>query len=390
MTTIPLYYQTITPWVPFMFSPNKLIGPSYNSIPETHNSSTSTNTNANTNTNTNISIPEIQKSVTTNTSKCNSIPEIQKSETYNKCNSIPEIQKSVTTNTNKCNSIPEIQKSETYNKCNSIPEIQKSVTTNTNKCNSIPEIQKSVTTNTSKCNSIPEIQKSVTTNTSKCSSIPEIHKSVTNEYFVYNVVDSLFWLLFIGAYGVDEYNVVEYNFGKRIIDQKQQLIQMVSTMPNKQIREITGRKLTIQSVRDILASIQTSQKITTESFPLFALYHNTDIFIFDRVYGTYCEYEYKNATTIPIILYKQGNTFSVERTPMKCIEADYATHYIRVNEPGGCIEPITHYTKPQLVAMLTTLQQYHNLIPLIIVEDCNKKELYDHILRFIGHSSVVL
>jgi hypothetical protein len=302
MTTIPPSYQTITPWVPFMFSPNKLIGPS-----------------------------------------------------------------------------------DTL-----LPEIQKSVTTNTSKGNLIPETYKSVTTHTSKGNSIPEIQKSVTTNTNKSNLIPEIQKSVTNEYFVYNVVDSLFWLLFIGAYGVDEYNVVEYNSGKRIIEQKQQLIEMVSSMTNKQIRETTGRKLTIQSVRDILASIQTSQKITTEAFPLFALYHNTDIFIFDKVYGTYCEYEYKNATTIPIILYKQGNTFSVERTPMKCIEADYATHYIRVNEPGGCIEPITHYTKPQLVVMLTTLQQYHKPIPHIIVEECNKKELYDHIVRFIGHSSVSL
>ena len=337
MTTTISSYKTIAPWVPFMFSPNKL------NILIGHPPESDTNNNNN------------------NISNNNSIPEKHKSGTINKCNN---------SNNNNNSAIPEIYNSDTTNQCNNI--------SNNSKTNSIPEKHKS-DINIIKCN-----------NKSNNSTISEKYKSDTNEYFVYNVVDSLFWLLFIGAYGVDEYNVVEYNFGKRIIEQKQQLIQMVSTMPNKQIREITGRKLTIQSVRDILASIQTSQRITTEAFPLFALYHNTDIFIFDRVYGTYCEYEYKNATTIPIILYKQGNTFSVERTPMKCIEADYATRYIRVNEPGGCIEPITHYTKPQLVAMLTTLQQYHNPIPPIIVEDCNKKELYDHILRFIGHSSVLL
>ena len=352
MTTTISSYKTIAPWVPFMFSPNKL------NILIGHPPESDTNNN--------------------NISNNNSIPEKHKSGTINKCNN---------SNNSNNNTIPEKHKSDTTNKCNSH-----------SKTNSIPEKHKSDTNksnNNSNNSTIPVKHKSdiniiKSNNKSNNSTISEKHKSDTNEYFVYNVVDSLFWLLFIGAYGVDEYNVVEYNFGKRIIEQKQQLIQMVSTMPNKQIRELTGRKLTIQSVRDILASIQTSQRITTEAFPLFALYHNTDIFIFDRVYGTYCEYEYKNATTIPIILYKQGNTFSVERTPMKCIEADYATRYIRVNEPGGCIEPITHYTKPQLVAMLTTLQQYHNPIPPIIVEDCNKKELYDHILRFIGHSSVLL
>ena len=378
MTTTISSYKTIAPWVPFMFSPNKLnilIGHQLES-----------DTNNNNNNSNNNSIPEKHKSGTinkcnnSNNSKTNSIPEIYNSDTTNKCNSH--------SNNSKTNSIPEKHKSDTNksnnNSNNSTIPVKHKSDINTNKCNNnsnnstIPEKHKS-DINIIKCN-----------NKSNNSTISEKHKSDTNEYFVYNVVDSLFWLLFIGAYGVDEYNVVEYNFGKRIIEQKQQLIQMVSTMPNKQIRELTGRKLTIQSVRDILASIQTSQRITTDAFPLFALYHNTDIFIFDRVYGTYCEYEYKNATTIPIILYKQGNTFSVERTPMKCIEADYATRYIRVNEPGGCIEPITHYTKPQLVAMLTTLQQYHNPIPPIIVVDCNKKELYDHILRFIGHSSVLL
>lgn len=214
---------------------------------------------------------------------------------------------------------------------------------------------------------------------------PKKPPTVSSEYYVYNVKDVLFWLLFIGAHGLAEYDRNEYNCGKRIVEQKQALVQTIFKMPNAQIRKQTGRSLTKLQVADLISSLQTSPRITTDMFPLFAIHYQTDIFVFDRACGTYIVYNYINedekavVNEMPIILYKKGHTFSVELDPQKCIESDDLEKYVKVESVGGSIGPVGNYTKPQLVDIWTKLNKEFKKENML--EKQTKQQLYEQIIH---------
>lgn len=214
--------------------------------------------------------------------------------------------------------------------------------------------------------------------------------TISSEYFVYNVKDSLFWLLFIGAHGLSEYDRNEYNCGKRIVEQKQALVQTIFKMSNSEIRKQTGRSLTKLQVADLISSLQTSPRITTDMFPLFAIHYQTDIFVFDRACGTYCEYNYitkEEGIQMPIILYKKGHTFSVEMDPQKYIESDDIDKYVKVELVGGTIGPVGNYTKPQLMAIWTKLNTFNGKNKEnkenkdLTLEKQTKQQIYEQIIH---------
>jgi len=263
---------------------------------------------------------------------------------------------------------------------------------------------------THRMQSIQNPTRTIRPDTFKPTPEPKKPPTTSSEYFVYNVKDSLFWLLFIGAHGLSEYDRNEFNCGKRIIEQKQTLIQTVFKMSNTQIRKQTGRPLTKLHVADLISSLQTAPRITTDMFPLFAIHFQTDIFVFDRACGTYCEYNYitevedEEEVQMPIILYKKGHTFSVELDPKKCIESDDMDTFVKVDSVGGTIGPVGNYTKQQLVSIWTKLNTFIDRTNnrtngtngtnkemkkennAILLEKQTKQQIYEQIISF-GHTT---
>lgn len=185
------------------------------------------------------------------------------------------------------------------------------------------------------------------------------------------VVDPLFWLLFIGYNGVDEFNRVHYNCGKLMVTEKQKVVDIVSSIPHKQFQTITGSGTMYTKIRikELMSMVQTSKYTTMDMMHLFAVFYKTPIFIVDETLNTFCVYDYKGDVDTndnpPIILYihftiKNLPCFTVDTNAIDTIRSGkFDTDYIQIQSYNTPLDSISKYNKGELVKIYNHIACRH-------------------------------
>jgi hypothetical protein len=201
------------------------------------------------------------------------------------------------------------------------------------------------------------------------------------------VTDILYWLLFIGHNGVDEYFRVHHNVGKQVVEAKLDLVNKVRRIGHKEFRRLTscGPSYTQGRVCELLTKLQNpGERSSVDMFPMYCVLYECSIFLVDSVKRTYVLFDYSaedkpNAweshtwESRPIIVYVRGNRFTVECDALTRIRSGAFDNLVRIRSHNDPLEAIGKYTKAELINMHSKLCTTSQSIAM------NKQELYDAI-----------
>jgi hypothetical protein len=204
------------------------------------------------------------------------------------------------------------------------------------------------------------------------------------------IQDGLFWSIFIGIYGYNEYLRNKYNYGKLEVNEKQKITEYILKTGSNNLK--TNYKITRSSCAELVADLTSLPRMIYSGLIGMCSYYKSDIFVVDIVKNTYIYFLYldEEKTKDIIVLYKNplytkkfnSNEYFVDiGLTVQSIE-EIKEKYFGIEKYTKPLNGISTYLKPELekIAEKTIFQEN----PKLKKETYSKQELYNLILMYIS------
>tara|TARA_B100000161_G_scaffold78388_2_gene54186 strand:+ start:11530 stop:12267 length:738 start_codon:yes stop_codon:yes gene_type:complete len=197
-------------------------------------------------------------------------------------------------------------------------------------------------------------------------------KKLKKTYYQPKQRDSLFWCFYICAYGFDEYNCIQRNYGVREIEIKQQGEQYVKNN-YKELKE-SNIKMTKSLMQDIMSDFNTNID-NTNFYNFFALcfMKKINIYILHEEKSCYLSFFYHKDSPYFLVKQEKFNKYSLQLEPMLLSEV------IEIESKYYCLESWLKPIKAISNYKVTDLQEIAYRMELEDIPNMKKQELYDYI-----------
>ena len=182
--------------------------------------------------------------------------------------------------------------------------------------------------------------------------------------------DQLFWYFFIAKYGYDEYIFMDSQKFRR---EKQIKISNIEIMKkNNSLLKQNKIKLT-----DYETDLLNSNKISVTTLKGLAAYNELNILYVKN--KSYYFFNF-NDTTIPIIIYNNGKSYSCDTSPSSETIETIKLKYYYIENPDKPVKGIATYKVAELI---TICEKLHISTKLETGKTKSKKQLYDEIKVYL-------
>jgi hypothetical protein len=204
--------------------------------------------------------------------------------------------------------------------------------------------------------------------------------SKTKKIYYPKSQNSLFWAVFIGHYGLDEYNMVRNRITREMED-NHQIVNYFKTAENKTKLKQTNIKMTNAMLQELMADVMTNAGNVVQKGLVYSVYYNTPIYIVKESNRTYLKYipnEMSTENTPIVIYYSHSNkSFGVNVTPeeqsdIQTVISDIQNNYICLENHNKPLKGISSYKVCDLDEMAQKLNIEKHLKK-------SKPELYQYI-----------
>lgn len=149
----------------------------------------------------------------------------------------------------------------------------------------IPEPAVSVAPSAAKA-AAPSAAKAAAPSTVKTAAPSTVKTTASStEFSVAGTTDPLFWLVFIGAHGIDAYYANEFNHGRTAIEEKQRIVAYIGGKSARELCAETGKSISVLSkarIQELAAQIQNQRQLGVPALTLLSAYYGTPIWIVFR------------------------------------------------------------------------------------------------------------
>ena len=202
-----------------------------------------------------------------------------------------------------------------------------------------------------------------------------------DDHFVPKHQDSLFWCIFYGVYGENEYKQVGHRFDNRESEEKQKITQYFRTKDIKLLKN-TNQKITNADAQEILSDFMCIQnKTSLLSLIGLVVYYKRTIYLVHNTKKMYMRLSNINEEHEPIVIDFIYNSDNVRKSK----------YILRINDVSDYIENVikTHfeyyqYNKPFMGVSNYKIEDLRE-IALKFKLDClgkNKTQLYKELLEY--------
>lgn len=210
----------------------------------------------------------------------------------------------------------------------------------------------------------------------------ELNKQLfDDDHFVPKHQDSLFWSIFYGVYGENEYKQVGHRFDNKESEEKQKITQYFRTKDIKLLKN-TNQKITNSDAQEILSDFMCIQnKTSLLSLIGLVVYYKRTIYLVHNTKKMYMKLSNMNEEHEPIVIDFIHNSDNVRKSK----------YILRINDVYEYIEKITktHFEYYQYNKPLMSVSNYKTddlrEIALKFKLDClgkNKTQLYKELLEY--------
>lgn len=217
---------------------------------------------------------------------------------------------------------------------------------------------------------------------------PLIAPQKSAELFTPTQENTLFWSVFIGVYGYNDYMRIGNKYNNEEINEKQQIMEELNKTP-KRVKE-TNHKMTNANVQELFSSLMVNKKDDLFSLVAFSVYYKTNIYVLFPNH-TYLEYLYngrdvineeenieKNKKHIVIHCRKgnRGNIYSVDLM-LKCDEdvKQIESSNVRLESYTKTLRGVSSYKQTELEWMAKKMEMEPSVLTL------KKSDLYVKLLE---------
>jgi len=187
--------------------------------------------------------------------------------------------------------------------------------------------------------------------------------------------DTLFWSIYIGAYGISEYQRITTNYGLCELNEKKKIAEFLNKSENKLKMKATSYKVTKGGIQEIQSDCHT--QTSTTSFPVviaMSVFYEKNIWIVDQKRNVFLKFNGKpdsaeaDASETPsknpcMILYKNSPTnpkhkirYSVETCPTVDLVMNISEKMICLDHYESPIKAASNYKMEDLEYMAEILQ----------------------------------
>jgi hypothetical protein len=197
--------------------------------------------------------------------------------------------------------------------------------------------------------------------------------------------NTLFWSIFIGQYGYDEYLRIGTKYLNREMEEKQRIVTSLASQPKK--LKTSNYKITNVAIEEILAEMSILQHDTFMTVVAYASFYDKTIWlVFDHSYLVFCPHgEDTNldpSQTIVVVQQPEG------ARRKRLYGVMYPTTRERLDDITQSKLRLEHYQKPlkgMSAYKLPDLESMICKIPCLETADKRKKsELYDTIVNYLA------
>ena len=209
-------------------------------------------------------------------------------------------------------------------------------------------------------------------------------KEQKKQFYVKNVQDELFWLVYVAIYGETEYYRNKYNYGKLEIQEKQKIaIKMTDAEFNKKMK---WKWTKIQRI-EMISDLTNTPRMPIAVLNAFATYHDCTFILVDMQKKVYIEYgneeSQKHIIFVKTKPAKNGTgskkEYSLEMDSSCFLEKE---SYFQLEHYERPLKAISNYKKNELDAISTKLG-------LPVEEKASKQEVYDRIRLYLSDSAIL-
>ena len=217
---------------------------------------------------------------------------------------------------------------------------------------------------------------------------PFVSPKKSTELFTPTQENTLFWSVFIGIYGYNDYMRIGNKYNNEEINEKQQIMEELSKTP-KRVKE-TNHKMTNANVQELFSSLMVNKKDDLFSLVAFSVYYKTNIYVLFPNH-TYLEYLYnghddtneeenceKNKKHIVIHCRKgnRGNIYSIDLMP-KCVEdiKQIENSTVRLESYAKPLRGVSSFKQTELEMMAKKMEMEPSVLAL------KKGDLYVKLLE---------
>jgi hypothetical protein len=187
--------------------------------------------------------------------------------------------------------------------------------------------------------------------------------------------DTLFWSIYIGVYGISEYQRITTNYGLCELNEKKKIAEFLNKSENKLKMKATSYKVTKGGIQEIQSDCHT--QTSTTSFPVviaMSVFYEKNIWIVDQKRNVFLKFNGKpdsadaDASETPsknpcMILYKNSPTnpkhkirYSVETCPTVDLVMNISEKMICLDHYESPIKAASNYKMEDLEFMAEILQ----------------------------------
>lgn len=176
--------------------------------------------------------------------------------------------------------------------------------------------------------------------------------------FVPKKPDSLFWSIFVGQYGNDEFFTIDSKYKNRELDEKTKIVEFLKTTATPILKPILKTwRITIGDLKEIMGDIMIQKKTNLMAIHAFVLYYKRSIWIIHEGTRSYFAINYPDTDVdeLPILIYKEFGgggagvaRYTVELNPTRNQVENILGEYVAIDKYNKAMKGMSTYKMKEL------------------------------------------
>lgn len=214
--------------------------------------------------------------------------------------------------------------------------------------------------------------------------------------FIPKKPDSLFWSIFVGQYGNDEFFTIHSKYKNRELDEKTKMIEFLKSASTPTLKPILKTlRITIGDLKEIMGDIMIQKKTNLMSIYAFVLYYKRSIWIMHEGTRSYFAINYPDADVdeLPILIYKEfggagvsattAARYTVELNPTKNQVENILGEYVAIDKYNKAMKGMSTYKTKELEEIANKMKRGGNSAVANLDLNKKKQELYISLYRIL-------